>query len=65
LTSDNVEKGSVVKVRGLPGLERQIVEIVMQYNSLPDYRTLSFNQIRKFYSFIIPSLKEMSKETKK
>lgn len=42
-----------------------IAQIVSDYGSLPDFRTLSFTEICFFYENLIPSLIELTRPQKK
>lgn len=41
---------------------QMMIEICSHYRSLPDVRTLTYNEIEFFYNAIKPTLKQLSKQ---
>lgn len=65
MTVELVSQGSAVTHKGVSGIFVMLSQITREYNGLPDYRTLTFQEIKFFYKSLIPDLKEATKPQKR
>jgi len=65
VSADLVRNGGIVRKKGIGVYLEMIYQVCRDYASLPDIRTLTSQEIRFWYSGLIPELKEATTKPKK
>jgi len=65
VSADLVRNGGIVRKKGIWVYLEMLFQICRDYASLPDIRSLTSQEIRFWYSGLIPELKEATKPQKK
>jgi hypothetical protein len=61
VTSEIVERGALVKKRGLSAPLFKMLQCARDYAGIPDVRTLTIDEIDVFYQPLIPELLKATK----